>query len=692
MSVVLREEPTATFSWQPPPFEYTREKGVGWVEEMIQEGEGYLSGQASYKNLTKNLAIFNGIYNDQTKSGLQSNFLKYCIRKFVETISDVREIGTVGSDANQFKSYAEIENNVIKHIYAESQFPRALRQTLQWASVTGVGYLWPKCKALDYGFGERRIIFEPLGILDVAPVQVPKTNDVQDAYVATVFEYMPIAEAHARFPLFQSKLVPVNSCKFPTRIGNRRLDWAEKWRYGQNGVEPIRNWGNLYCEVRYTFVRDLRINTSGKEFPMGDLNTSWFFKVPFVGQDIPGGVVNNQRVMRKATMMDARVYPQLRLLITSPSVPTPMYDGPAFDWHGKIPTIQYTVDDWPWQALGTSLVENVASLEQTKRKHERKMDQVVTTRLNPPMGYDRTATGGPKVEKFDLFEENVRMGGDGKPQDTFQSLLPETVVVTATNFDFRKMIVEMMEQQLGINDLGNVMNAKLNLSSDTFEKAIETIGPIAKGIAAAMEAGNAKIAELMKWMVPQWMDTKRIIEYIGPDRITQEVLDYDPGSLIPSHLEDEPERFEEINGEQRRLASSYTQIERARHFARNLRVKSVPSTLLKITQMQEQLKYLQLYRGGFPISPHTVAKKLGIDNFGEIEGNTEFEKWVNWKKTEIALAAASQEFAAKLGAGGGPPGGGPHAGGRPPSGGAPPAIKQKGKGDGKPRTTVTESK
>jgi hypothetical protein len=103
--------------------------------------------------------------------------------------------------------------------------------------------------------------------------------------------------------------------------------------------------------------------------------------------------------------------------------------------------------------------------------------------------------------------------------------------------------------------------------------------------------------------------------------------------LIPSHLPDEYGQGEDPLYDN----SQYNILQRARFFAKNLRLISVPSTLLKITQMQEQLKYLQLYRGGFPISPHTVAKKLGIENFGEIPGVTEFEKWTNWKQLELLI-------------------------------------------------------
>lgn len=704
MSVVLRAVEQQRTSWQVPIFELSATHCLGFVEEAIQEGEGFISGSRSYKNLAKNMQMFDGMFVDTTKSTLASNFLKYNVRKFVETISDIREIGVLGSDATQYKPFAEIENNVMKCIYTESQFPRQLRKALQWASVTGVGYLWPKCKAEDYGYGERRIVFEPLGLLDVLPVQVPSNNDTQDAYINTIYEYMPIAEAHGRFPMFQQHLVPVNSCTYPSRLTAKRLDWAEKFRYG----DQTRNWGNLYCEIRYTFIRDLRINNSGHEFPMGDPDTSWFYKVPTIGQSIFGGVRNNQAFYRPATIQDCRVYPNLRLIITSPGVDHPMYDGPAFDWHGKMPAVPYTVDDWPWEAMGLSLVESVATVERTKRKHERSMDRILTTRGNPPMGYDRSSTGGPKIENFDLFEENVRMGGDGPPKATFQSILPEEVQVTETNYKFLELLTKMEEQQLGINDLGNLLDAKLNLSPDSFDKALESVGPIAKGIAASMEASNGKIAEMMKFMIPQWMDTRRIIQYIGPDKITPEIFDFDPSSLIPSHLEDEYVAgqlpADDVEGVQVFRASLYDKLARARVFAKNVRLISIPSTLLKITQAQEQLKFLQLYRSDFPICPQTVAKKLGIENFGDIPGDTEFEKWVNWKKLQIALMAQAQQLQSELmpappAEGQTPTDGtssegrsnGLHAGGRPPSGKQPPKIEVKGKNSGNPRTTVSES-
>jgi|SRR5580765_4214460 len=679
--------------WQVPRFEEPADKRAAWVEEQLSEGEGWLQEQRSYKDLSRNLKIFDGIIDDGTSSTLVTNGLKYDIRKFIETISEVREIGTYSTDAVQYKSFATMVNKVCKGIYLEAAFPRAVRKALQYSAVMGRGYIWPKVKTTEYGFGERRLIFEAYGLLDVVPVQIPSNGDVQDAYAVTIFEYMPIAEAHARFPLFQDRLQPISDVSYKNRVQCRRADYAQRFRYGQ---QEARNWGDLYCEIRYTFVRDIRINATGHRLPMGDINTSWFYEVPSVGMDIVGGFRNGSPFMRKARPEDCRIYPQLREIITSPSVDIPMYDGPAFDWHGVIPPVQYDVDDWAWEPIGRSLVSDVGSIEVTKRKLERRMDRVITTTLNPPMGYNRGETGGPTIENFDIFKQDQRLGVDGEPKKVLQSILPEEVRVEEVHFKFLDFLLKMREQQLGIQDLGNLANLKFNISGETMDKALEEIGPIAKGIAAGMEAANAKVAYQLKTMVIQWYDTKRVIQIIGSDNITAEVFDFDPSSTVPSHMPEEmvqhnPDESGAVMWKAPDTNSIYSKMERAKRFSANLRLISIPSTLLKITQRDEQQKLILLKKMGAPLSWSTIMPKIGVENFGEVPGNTEFEKWMNEEMQMLKVKAAAAQLAAALGLGGeGGPGQG-KGGGRPNSMQKPPKTAQKGGAGGEPRVVQKTS-
>lgn len=685
---------TETSSWQAPPFWTSPEERLAWVEDQISEAEGFLSSQKAYKDFSRNLRIFNGVFNDSARSQLITNTLKYDVRKFCETLSQIREIASYGSDNPAYKKMAEMLTKASKCIYLESDFPFQILKVLQYASVMGIGYLWPKVRATEYGYGERKMEFDALGLLDVLPTQIPsRTNDIQDAYAVTVYDYMPIAEAHGRFPLFQKDIQTVGMRRnYQTRMQAQRVDYAERNRYGDVG----RTFGNLYAEIRYTFVRDLRINTTGYELPMGDIGTTWFYKVPFVGQRIFGGMRNGQPFDRPAEPQDCRVYPNLRLIITSTGMGKPMYDGPAFDWDPRMPIIQYTVDDWAWEPLGRSIVGDVASIEQTIRKHERLMDQGLAAGMNPPMGYNHTETGGPKVEHFDIFEPDVRLGVDGEPGKTFQSILPD-IRPDEKNFKFVENLRAVQGKQLGLEDLGNLgANLKLQIASDTADKMLESIGPVGKGIAARVEKANKSVGQRVKYLILQWFDTQRVMEYVGPEKMAPEVFDYKPDQLVPSHLPDEM-----VGSGFPETQSQYTQLERARWFVKQIRLISVPSTLLKVTQMQQQLFLVQLKKLGAPISWLTIMKAADVPNpEQEIEESgketEQLEKMKVLARVDIAMFLKKLGIdPAQLGGGdGGGKGGGdgkPHAGGRPSSGQKAPRVKQKGSKGGEPRSVVSES-
>lgn len=151
-----------TTQWQVPKFESTSSARVGWVDEQIEEGEGFLEGQSCYKNLAANMRVFDGVFRDHSRSTLITNELKYDIRKFCETLAEVREIAGYGSDIPAYKQFAEMLTKVSKAIYLESDFPFQILKVLQYASVMGIGYLWPKVRADEYGYGERKMLFEAL--------------------------------------------------------------------------------------------------------------------------------------------------------------------------------------------------------------------------------------------------------------------------------------------------------------------------------------------------------------------------------------------------------------------------------------------------------------------------------------------------------------------------------------------------
>lgn len=661
--------------WQVPPFEADPKRRQDWVLEQVQDGEQWVDS-SDISSSEANLALLRA-----SGDRLKSNSLKSNVRKFVETISDIREIATYGTGAEQFKTPVEMFNRLIKVIYQKSHFPRQSRQALQYAVLLKRGYLWPRYIRGDFGWGEGNIEFAALGPREVLPSQVPSNNDIQGSYAVTVVECLGIAEAHARYPRNQEELIPISRFKYSSNNQVRRHEWWDR-RYGTEK----QNWEQRYCEIRHTFVRDLRINRTGNMLPMGDKGTSWYYEVPSVGSLMSWtNPENGLAESRSGTPEDCRIYPNLRQIITNPGMNRPIYDGPAFDLHGMMPPVQYDVDDWPHMAIGFSLLDDISSVERGARSFLDLMYRVLRAKMNPLKGYDLNA-GVPRddLKNLDWLEENGNtIGVDGDPRKALQSLLPDSVQVNKEDFTMYELLDKLEQKTLGLNDLGSLSQLKFNLSSETADKLLETIGPIAKGIAGNLEVAHSKIAQMLKFMILQYISPRKAMSYIGPDGVSTVVFDLQPNSVIPSHLPWEKDKSK---------ASEIPQPERAKWFAQNFDVTSVPSFLLNVTQMQEQMKWLNFLQRGMPVSFSTAMKKLGVENWGDTPGNTEFEKYKHEQYELIEMKGKAAQIAQVEGLGGDDKGKGQgKGGGRPPSGKRPPKLEQRGNGSGNPRTVVSQS-
>ena len=172
--------------------------------------------------------------------------------------------------------------------------------------------------------------------------------------------------------------------------------------------------------------------------------------------------------------------------------------------------------------------------------------------------------------------------------------------------------------------------------------------------------------------------------------MTRATFDYDPNSLVPSHLPDE-------SGEGK---SRYSKVARARAFANNLRFFLTPHSVHEITQMSYKLLLIQLRKAGIQIDSRTIAESCDITNFGnQPDGDTVWERF--WAEQEMIAqhsirikqyvdAIVAQGVAPTPAMEGvlGETSGVPPQEGRPPSGQQAPRLVQK---DGGTRSTISES-
>ena len=412
---------------------------------------------------------------------------------------------------------------------------------------------------------------------------------------------------------------------------------------------------------------------------MGVDGATWGYTVPTLGDLIVTTDPNNGLPRsRKAQMQDCRMYPQLRLVITSPSCPVPLYDDTAFDWHAKIPVTQHDVNDWVWSPMGYSIVSGVRGIEVARRDRLSEINAVQAVRKDPPLGSDvSTGVSRTQMDKLDLLHaQGVRIGGKGDPGKWTKSLLPDSMVNEEIDLKIAEMDGAAIKAALGLTDIATQREIKGNMSDNAFDKMVSNLGPVAKGIAVNQWIANSKDADMLKYNIPQYFPVDKIIDMIGPEGVGVETYDNDPNSLVPSHLP----------GEDAESMSAHSRRDRAKWYAERLRVINTPAQLLNVTHIEERMAQMYLLQQKVPVDLETTMEKIGVPDY-----SVRHEKWkeeqladAEWKlEVQATLARKTQALGLQPPE---PEGQGQGAGGgRKPTGKKPHTPSQKGSQSGQVR-------
>src|SRR5271156_5944188 len=429
-------------SWQAPPYERDDKTKLGFLQTAIEFGMKWVDDHVDQTSLQKAIDILHGKTGEQTWAKFGSTFttgdLKRAVTEIIETLADIRPFWGYNTDAKGFEAHANMMSKVAKAIYLECFVDRALKDALQLAAVSQCGFLHPVYSRAMFGAGDGEFRFVPLGQPDILPVQLPRDRDYQRAYIVTLAIPFGIAEAHARFPEYQQYIHPFAKKRYGrTKGGEARRGYdQDRWRMHSIGGDQLEQ----ACDIFYHYILDLRINYGdvddtgkpvldgdgnrvGKEIEMGEPGTSWFYKVPYVGQTVTR-FEDGRSIERPATEDDCRVYPQRRLMISCDNAL--MYDGPAFDWHGMVPLVPFYFDKWAW-GDANSLFDGTYPLQDGIDDLARAIYRVAMARARMSKTYNMDITTGDKqgkltsrqAEGMDPFDPDTTWGVDGDIKEPF---------------------------------------------------------------------------------------------------------------------------------------------------------------------------------------------------------------------------------------------------------------------------------
>lgn len=700
-------------SWQCPKYGSNLREVRDWAKQQVDDGIDYQRAEPGFEQLEESVRILSGYpdkplaekQRDLRYSKLNPNRLKRNLREMVNSLAEIRYIPGYSSNNNDLHDQAETLNKRSQFWYFDSFADLKLKKAIQWMAIGPRGWIEIAYRRMP---GERSrcdIDLIPHSFADVVCTGMTESGDHQEAYTVTIIKDLPPYLAHSLFPEHQGELTPDRET--PTGWFEKMRDKLREVTQDVFAAEPVKQTAkNPTIRLYYQFVLDLSVSRTKDIMKMGyarvkqpdgtykQEETAWSYEVPFVGSMMPTGYDDKgEKTYRVAKPEDCRIFPGRRCIVFSDKAGSEaLYDGPFWDWHGRVPLIKLTADSWPFGDF--SMVHDVANLHETISEVSRITHQMIRNRYNPSLKYNSRAIArnDAKSIRTDVTGQRIGYNGtEGSGDQVVTSLLPkEFYTLDASVFQFVKELVETEDYQMGVRDVSAISKMKTGANPDALEKMLELAGPIVKGISRDMERSMRDLADMFKYNVIQYDTTPKLMRIIGIDGITPENFDFQPGNLIPSHMP----------GENKDRPSSFTKQQRAHFIADHISFIILPGTMHQIVQTAQKLVFLQLWKMGFPIDPWTLGEVLNIGNVGKVPtgANTIIEKWMAWQKMQIEFKASLQAEAEQLsgggeeGGGGNTPGLGPHGGqkgtgGRPSSDQTPPKLQQKGDGRTVMRTT-----
>lgn len=675
---------------------------LGWLTEAVQEGRSFLNSQRPYADCDKWLDEIAGLRQEKLSKKLSKIWInrpKREVSEVIATLSNLRPSWRYETDNNDWHNQASKLTKLKDAWWYNTFADMAIADVLTWAAVQGTGYASPWWDSNFHARGRGDIAIEGYGPDSVLPIQIPRDGDWQKAYAVILFEEVPVHLAQRMYPTYADKIKPDrDSPGWLTERVKKVRRWASSFL---NFAGPRSGDDTVYyptCDKYTVYILDSTLNDSGHIVPMGEPGTSWHYEVPSMGMDLPTGFhdpATGQVLTRKATPEDCLLYPLRRLMIGFTNCI--VYDDTSTWWHGMVPIVPFKLDDWPWELLGYSLLKDSAQINAHNNNIRRAIEDSINARLSPPLRSTQAeTTAKADLEKFDprIPNQIIQLDTLLTGEDPLKPILPyQHYEVPSAAFQYLKDNEQEEGYLVGVQDFTNLAKARQIPSGDAQEKLLQMIGPLMEARTRKIERSVAQLGQMWKVLAFQFYTAIRREQILGAAGTTEEDVDWEPGDMVPSHVE----------GELKEQPSRYSKLERLRWHMQNFHTKVIPYSITGMASMQKKLLYIQSSKiPGMPFDPWSYGERMDEDmgpvlpdpETGEVP-QTRIQRFIVWQKLlaglEVVKLAEAQKVAKEEGVETPPPGAGGQRGqrGRPPSFSKPPQVQSKDQGA---RATIVTSR
>ena len=629
-----------------------------WLNDAITGGEGILKQDPTYNAIGDNIRYVMG---DQLRdrpselSHIVDNRTKKAIAETVSALTDIHPLFGFDTENDLFQDQVVILGKLTKAWWISSFADLRLADVIRYAMAAGTGYVEVNWDAtLAGGYGD--LILTPVDPRDVLPIGPRYDFSVQSWDGVIIRSMESLDTLVARYGIAAAGLTADNGNTWLSRMWGNVKTKVEtptnifESTQGKGHNMPLRTNGK---EVYKCFVKDTRLWDGTMPINMGDVKTSWAYKVYPVGYLKDNG--------QPATEEDARVYPRGRMIVATKE--RVLFDGPNPYWHGMFPIAKLTLDPWPWSLMGGSMVADLKPMQDAVNECLNGVWDHVKKSLRPAVIGDKRAVPQSTWNRLDTRIPGVKLlqnptAGKGIEFVHSDPLSPDVM-------EFFQYVIGEMDTLSGVANLQAMMHLNQAPGADSIEKMQEALSPLLRTKSRLLEVFLREIGEMIKSGFFQFYTLPRRINILGEQGISLREFDFDPGSLVPAMHKDDPDYLPHLDA---MLPSA----ERARQHMRNFTFQITPNSLLGASQLSRKLTYLQMFKLAL-MDPYSLWEAMEIPNAGSPPADVQTVSQRILYAQQVGLMPNTNPV------------------GAPPSMQAPPAVEQRTGEDGLPRTVTTTS-
>lgn len=604
---------------------------LGWLRDAVAEARHTLEQCTGFSQLDADLELIsrNSPETDLTSPDfyrqLEMPLTKARVSDIVSTLANLRQLWQVDTGVAELQQQAKILNKCSWAWWRKTDADLKILSALQYSAIQRTGYLWQKYNPHYYGLNQGELESIPLGPKWVYFLYMPQSFEYQQAYATIICEVAPITQARADYPLFADQLKPTTEASLQSYGLLRRLFGRKS--AGVDGMmdgavpDERRDFiqGVPGVLIYHMYTRDMTKNMSDREVIMGTPDNPMFqYAVPRLGQRIPTGMVEPATaldVTRLATPEDTYLYPYRRYTCFTENVL--MYDGPSKEFHGRAPIVKFTLDPWPMDYLGGSLVGDIKTIDETINRRFRGVNKSAELRRRPPMMVNDEML--PDSEQGELVAKMDEPGSAIKAN--FREGLPARTILDYQHYDVQAWEYQFLQE---LNSRADFVSGRAQIEAlamaqqmpagDTQEKYLQLTGSRTVAKSRSIERSMCELGYQVVCGVMQWWTANKRFNLFGFEGVAKQDFDYDPGTLIPSDLTVDSEGFKMDY----RSDKFNTRSKRARGLISQLSLDIEPLSAHDLASMTRQLLYTRLYEGmHFPLDSWSYAKVMNISNMGQ---------------------------------------------------------------------------